>query len=83
MTAVVSLHGGPMPTAAEPSDAVIERLEKALDRARSGDIQGVQIAIMHADGLVSLLRAGTINYALVGMLTAAASEMALVLNDDD
>jgi NO-binding membrane sensor protein with MHYT domain len=72
-----------MPAAAEPRSDVVDRLERALERAKSGDIQGVQIAIMHADGMVSLLRAGTCNYAMVGILTAAASEMALALNDDD
>jgi hypothetical protein len=80
---VVSLRGDPVFSTGEPKPDVIESLETALERAKAGDIQGVQIAIMHADGLSSLLRAGGSSYSLVGMLTAAAAEMAIELGKAD
>ena len=67
--AVVSLRGGIVPQEGVPNASVIEALEEALERARSGEIQGVAIAQLHADRLASYAIAGIIGgYSLLGAL---------------
>lgn len=76
MNNVVGLRGQPVVAAAEQQPLVIEQLEKVLERARSGDIQGVQIFTLHSDGLAGHWQAGLIQYSMIGMMFAAFQSIA-------
>ena len=74
---VVSLHGGAVPQAARPNQGAIEVLEQALDMARSGEVQGVALAMLHADLLASHAHGGfTVGYAILGAATAMRDTLA-------
>lgn len=71
---VVSLHGGPVIAEKRPNENIVEKIERLLEQAKSGEIQGVQmIALLH-DGCVQHQCAGAVQYNVVGMLFAAAQE---------
>lgn len=77
MTAeVVGIRGDPVVAAAERRQQVIDQLEELLERAKSGDIQGVQIVTLHSDGTVGYWPGGLIQYNLIGRMFAAAADMA-------
>lgn len=46
-------NGDPVIATAEPRESVIKELEDLLERARSGEVQGVAYAALHSDGLAS------------------------------
>lgn len=68
---VVSLRGSIVPQAAEPLESVIATLRRALEMAEAGEIQGVAVAMFHADGLSSWDAAGVIDsFAVLGAISA-------------
>lgn len=84
MTKVVSLNGDAVVEAAgEPSPALIARLEDLLEQARSGEVQGIAYAALHADRLASFAVAGRVGgYAMMGALTMAQDALVRVNGED-
>ena len=68
MSEIVSINGGPAPQARRVRSSVVELLEEALERARSGDLQAVCLVEMSADERSSWAVAGLVggSYGLVG-----------------
>ena len=73
---VVSLRGSEITLPGEPVPAVVEALEKLLEAAQSGDVQGFAVAVMHADSSTSTRRAGIHGRALVGALEIVKLDLA-------
>jgi hypothetical protein len=73
---VVGIRGNPVVGAAERQPLVIEQLETVLERARSGDVQGVQIFTLHSDGLAGHWQGGLVQYSMIGMMFAAFQSIA-------
>jgi hypothetical protein len=71
MTEVVSLFGTVVPQERRPMETVIEALEKALEMAKAGEVQGIACTLLHADGLASYALCGVVGtYAMLGAATA-------------
>jgi hypothetical protein len=73
---VVGLRGAIVPQAEPPSPDVIKLLEDMLERARSGDVLGVSIAVQHSDECCQWRRAGLTSYRLLGFVHGMAGQMA-------
>lgn len=74
MTSDVTYIRGAQPDNGEPAEpnlALIKYLENLLDRARSGDLQGIVTVGMDADGLAA--------YGLIGSCGGFAMQGALTL----
>jgi hypothetical protein len=69
------------PPKAEPHAGVIQALEEALQRARAGQIIGVRMATLLADGIPHGTIVGYSNYGLLGMLAGMTSNLAAELDD--
>ncbi len=53
-----------------PNDAAIKALEAALEKARSGEIVGVSIQMLHHDGLAAYQTAGRcVSYSVLGAVS--------------
>ena len=85
MSKVVAMRGGPVVAEATPNAPVISLLEEYLERARSGDVQGVVFASLHSDDLCSYSCAGAIggSYGLVGAVTMALDNLVAITRRDD
>lgn len=71
MSEVVSLFGEAVPQDRTVREGVVEALERALEQARSGEVQGIALALLHADGLGSYALCGCVGaYSLLGAATA-------------
>lgn len=72
MGAVVAIDGGEVLVAGSPQPTVVELLERLLEKARVGQIQGISCAWIEPDRLASWENTGLIApYALVGAVTKA------------
>lgn len=68
MSKVVAIHGGPTGEP-EPNEQAIAVLESYLEMARSGEIIGVALAALCADGLARYSLGGFIGgYSMIGAL---------------
>lgn len=65
---IVSLRGEAIRAPYEPDPKLVEGIEKLLEMARSGEINGVAVAIHNSDGTTQSLRMGLMSRGLVGML---------------
>lgn len=81
--AVVSIYGERSPYAGEPSQTTVELLEDLLDRARSGEIQGVCGAMLYRDGTGTGFYAGFRNNSLLGALAKKQHQLSVALTEDD
>lgn len=71
MSEIVSLYGQTVPQERVVRAGVVEALERALEQARSGEVQGIALAMLHADGLGSYALCGCVGaYSLLGAATA-------------
>lgn len=69
MSNIVNLRGEVPASAGEPQPDLIEALEDLLERARSGEVQGVSMAYIYRDMAVSHGAYGQTNaVALLGAL---------------
>lgn len=69
---VVALDGGGVPSMREPLPKIVDYLEEQLERARSGDIQGIVVVAMDGDGCCDYAALGYTNaYSLLGALEYA------------
>lgn len=55
---IVSLRGDPISQPGVSIPAVVSSLEELLEMARSGEIKGIAIAVLHADDATSMRRVG-------------------------
>jgi hypothetical protein len=76
---VVPLHGDVVPELRVPRESVVKLLEEALEAARSGELQGVALARLHADMQCSYGIAGVVgSFSLLGAshaMTASISDL--------
>jgi len=63
---VINVFGEPL---SESCDDVVELLERALEKARSGEICGVALAYNHVDNASSFGWAGTVSHGVLGALS--------------
>jgi hypothetical protein len=64
---VVSLHGTYVPAAPETSKVVIEELERLLDAARSGEINGIAGTFVHGNKTITYSYAGKVaGFGMIG-----------------
>lgn len=81
--AVVPLYGDVVPATKEPRVGVIEELERALEAARSGDVQGIALAMFHHDSTASWAIQGVANtLQLAGAIAVMASEQIDEIKED-
>ena len=72
---VVALHGGPTGEA-RPNEACIRTLEAFLEMARSGEIVGVTMAGLSADGCARYALGGVLGgYSIIGAIEMARTEL--------
>lgn len=77
---VVGLHGALVPQSMPANPDVITMLEDMLERARSGQILGVQAVIQENDECCGVRRAGHISFRALGFAYAMADAMLVDLN---
>lgn len=63
---VVSLRGGQVLDAAPPNEKLVQFLEEALEKARSGEAQGMAIALVHRDYTTTCCVTGAVTRSLLG-----------------
>jgi hypothetical protein len=70
MSKVVSIGKNPVPDEGEPNEVLIAFLREMLERAESGEIQGVGMVALHADRTANWHVAGLVGgLALLGAST--------------
>lgn len=72
---VVSLRGHPIPAIGEPNEKMIRELERLLEAARSGDLQGVVVAMLHKDDTTQSMRCGVMSRGLIGLVSTLHHDM--------
>lgn len=72
---VVPINSRVIPTTPEPIPEVISELESLLEMARSGELVGVAIGLVHPGDLTSWRRAGRQVRALFGVLELMKYDM--------
>lgn len=80
MSSVVSLHGKPLYTP-ETNAAVVACLEEWLERARSGEVHGVAIAVLYRDDSLGASYRGGRSRGLVGELFSLAQRITQDMDD--
>lgn len=74
---IISLRTGAAVCApGEVNAEVVAELEQLLERARSGDVQGVAIAFVHGDGASNCTYGGVITFSIVGKLVQMTNYLA-------
>jgi len=66
----------PDPPKGEVNAALVKELEQLLDRARSGEVVGIAIALQHPERLTSFYRVGFMSRAILGALVLLQTQMA-------
>ncbi len=77
---VHSLFGGPTGVP-EVRPHVVEVLEEALERARSGDVAGIALVTLDPSGLVDWRLTGAISFGMVGGLSCVHQQVVGDMND--
>lgn len=81
MSNVKSLWGGPCGVP-EPNANAIAVLTELLEKARSGEVIGVSVAVLHHDGLASWRNGGMVGgYALLGALEMVKADLIGILTE--
>lgn len=76
MGKVVQLNGESHPSKDEPNQSVITHLEKALERAKSGETHGVVLVEVYHDFATSYLTAGYVTgYSAIGATQVALNSI--------
>lgn len=66
---VVSLTGDPIVAPGTPRPELIADLERVLEMAKAGEIEGIAYAVQHADGCTNFYRIGRLTRAVIGALS--------------
>lgn len=69
MSNVVGMGGQEIAVPGTVAPDVVAELERVLEMARSGEIKGVMVAVIHHDDCVSGSRKGEASFRLVGLMT--------------
>jgi len=73
---IVQLNGESHPSKDEPNQSVIAHLEKALERAKSGETHGVIMVEVYYDFATSYLTAGYVTgYSAIGATQVALNSL--------
>jgi hypothetical protein len=73
---IIQLNGDALPSKDKPEEGVIQFLELALERARSGETHGVLLVETHADLTASQTIVGyTGNYSAIGATQVAMNTL--------
>lgn len=67
---VIGLHGRLVLEAQPPNEDLIRRVESLLEKARSGEVQGMAGAYLYRDGSTGSLNVGVHSYGLFGRALA-------------
>lgn len=72
---IISLHGDPIVTDG-PVEAVVDALERALEKARNGELATVAICALHKSGRSWSVTANTKEqaFAMLGVMTIAIKD---------
>lgn len=82
MADIVSLAGKLQPVPTEtPAADIIEQLEKALERAKTGNIQGIIMVTDELDGYTGTCRMGVMSYSMIGRLNEMIRNTLAALDD--
>lgn len=65
---VVSLRGGEIVQPGEPLPDVVAAFEQMLEMARSGEVKGFAVALVHNDDCTSMRRTGVQTRGIIGCL---------------
>lgn len=79
---VVGIHGRPVPELGKPNDHLIAEIERLLEMARSGEIQGLLGAYLYRDGCTAKTTAGIHSFSLVGRACCAVSDAAKKMEEE-
>lgn len=74
-TKVVSLRGEPVRAPGEVNPVVVKELEKLLEMARSGELHGFAVALLHSDRSASYRIVGFNDFKLIGATEVMKSVM--------
>lgn len=76
MAQVIGLNGKPALQAKEPSQYLVEFLEEHLDRARSGELQGLAVATHYHDGSAGWSVVGRVGgLGMIGAIELCKAEL--------
>ncbi len=75
--------GDAVPVPGQPNPDVVEALEAMLEQARSGEIHGLRMIVLHTNGTASGVARGLLNYSMVGMVHSMSVDMVAELNAAD
>lgn len=79
MTKVVSIvDGTEIKPPGTPNPTLVEALERTLEKARSGEISGAFIFMVHSDETVSQDRSCKVNYRVIGATQTAVHELCAI-----
>lgn len=81
MATVLDMKGKLQPANVAPREDVIRNLETALERARSGNIQGIIMVTDELDGYTGTCRVGVASYSMVGRLHEMIRNTLAALDD--
>lgn len=78
MSNVTALNGGVVWEAGDPQQSVIDELERLLEAAKSGKIQGLVAVPLYSDSMASYSITGPVlgSYNLIGALLIATNHLA-------
>lgn len=68
MSEIVSIRGEPLPEPRAPNPALVELARVFLALAESGELQGAIISGLYWDDATYGMRAGRLNYSVIGRL---------------
>lgn len=82
MANVIPLHeGSAVPSGHVPNPRLIGMLEKVMEAAQSGQIQGALVVLHYHDNCAATWQAGVVGgFTMLGAVTAAQHDLAVIVN---
>lgn len=81
MSNIRSLHGAVILPPGQPDQNIIKVAEEILDRARSGDLNGLAYVMHHSDDTTSYEYIGRIDRATIGTLEMLKLRICKLIDD--
>lgn len=81
MATVLDMKGKLQNANVAPNAEVIKNLETALERARTGNIQGIIMVTDELDGYTGTCRQGVMSYTMIGRLNEMIRNTLAALDD--
>lgn len=78
MSNIRSLHGAEILPPGEPDPDVVKLAEETLERARSGDVNGIAVVMQHADDATTYQNCGNTTRATIGALEILKHELCTI-----